>query len=140
MRTAAGARGALAGVPRALPALARAARLSRRAASVGFDWSDEQAVRPKIAEELRETELAVRQGDAAAVAEELGDTLFAIVNWARLLRVDPEAALHAANLKFERRFAAMEALIGARGWAAGELSAAQWEELWVAVKSAESPG
>jgi len=136
-RAAAGAHGALAAVPYSLPALARAAKLSRRAAGVGFDWADEQAVRPKIAEELRETELAVGQGDAAAIAEELGDALFAIVNWARLLHVDPEAALRAANRKFERRFAAMEALIAARGWVAAELTAAQWDELWVAVKAAE---
>jgi nucleoside triphosphate diphosphatase len=136
-RAAGGARGALAGVPQALPALARAAKLSRRAASVGFDWSDERAVRPKIAEELCETEFAVHAGDAAAVAEELGDTLFAIVNWARLLHVDPEAALRAANRKFERRFGQMEALIAAQGWVAGELSAAQWEELWAAAKALE---
>ena len=136
-RAAQGLGGALAGVPKSLPALARAAKLSRRAAGVGFDWRDEQAVRPKIAEELRETEAAVRANDAAAVTEELGDTLFAIVNWARLLRVDPEAALRGASAKFERRFAAMEALIGARGLTVTELSAEQWDELWNAVKAAE---
>jgi nucleoside triphosphate diphosphatase len=136
-RAAAGLSGALSGVPKALPALVRAAKLSRRAAAVGFDWPDEGAVRPKIAEELRETEAAVRAADGAGIAEELGDTLFAIVNWARLLRVDPEAALRAANDKFERRFAAMEALIAARGLAAAELSAEGWDELWTAAKAAD---
>ncbi len=136
-RAAAGASGALAGVAQSLPALARAAKLARRAAAVGFDWSDERAVRPKIAEELRETEYAVSQGDAAAVEEELGDTLFALANWARLLKVDPENALRVASRKFERRFAAMEALIAERGWVAGELDAEHWEQLWVAVKAAE---
>ena len=136
-RAAAGARGALAGVAQSLPALTRAAKLARRAAGVGFDWSDERAVRPKIAEELRETEFAVSQGDAAAVEEELGDTLFAVANWARLLHVDPEHALRAASGKFERRFAAMEALIAARGWVAVELDAERWAELWEAVKVAE---
>ena len=136
-RAAAGSSGALAGVPRALPALSRAAKLGRRAASVGFDWAAEQDVRCKIAEELRETEAAVQQRDAAAVAEELGDTLLAIVNWARLLQVDPEVALQAASRKFERRFAAMEALIAVRGLAAGGLSSAQWDELWNAAKAAE---
>jgi ATP diphosphatase len=136
-RAAAGATGALAGVALALPALARAAKLARRAGAVGFDWFDEAAVRPKIAEELRETEAAVSSGDAAAIEEELGDTLFAVANWARLLNVDPEAALRAANRKFERRFAAMEALIAARGWAVADLDAVRWEELWVAVKAAE---
>jgi nucleoside triphosphate diphosphatase len=136
-RAAAGAKGALAGVAMALPALARAAKLARRAGAVGFDWFDETAVRPKIAEELRETEAAVSSGDASAIEEELGDTLFAVANWARLLNVDPESALRAANRKFERRFAAMEALIAARGWTLAELDAARWEELWVAVKAAE---
>ena len=136
-RAAAGVRGALAGVAQALPALARAAKLARRAGSVGFDWFDERAVRPKIAEELRETEHAVSTGDAAAIEEELGDTLFAVANWARLLNVDPESALRAANHKFERRFAAMEAQVVKRGWAAADLDAARWDELWVSVKAAE---
>lgn len=136
-RAAAGASGALAGVAQALPALARAAKLARRAGAVGFDWFDERAVRPKIAEELRETEQAVGSGDAAAIEEELGDVLFAVANWARLLKVDPESALRAANRKFERRFAAMEALAAARGWDLSDLDAARWDELWVSVKAAE---
>ena len=136
MSIAKGDEGALAGVPLAWPALVRAATLGRRAAAAGFDWPDEQAVRPKIAEELRETELAVSQNDAAAIEEELGDTLFAIVNWARLLDVDPETALRAANIKFERRFAGMERLIDERGLVAASLSAAQWETLWNEVKQA----
>ncbi|HEV7433094.1 MAG TPA: nucleoside triphosphate pyrophosphohydrolase, partial [Steroidobacteraceae bacterium] len=86
-RAAAGIGGALAGVPKALPALVRADKLGRRAAGVGFDWPDEGAVRPKIAEELQETEAALAAHDPLAVAEELGDTLFAIVNWARMLHV-----------------------------------------------------
>ena len=136
-RAAAGAGGALAGVALALPALARASKLARRAGAVGFDWFDERAVRPKIAEELRETEEAIGAGDAAAVEEELGDVLFAVANWARLLKVDPERALRAANRKFERRFAAMEALAQSRGWALADLDAARWEELWTSVKAAE---
>jgi len=136
-RAAAGHDGALAGVPLALPALSRAAKLGRRAAGTGFDWTCEQDVRAKIAEELRETEAAVQQGDQQAVAEELGDTLLAVVNWARLLQVDPEAALQAASRKFERRFAAMESLIAARGLVQQQLSSAQWDELWNAAKAAE---
>lgn len=136
-RAAAGASGALAGVAVALPALSRATKLARRAGAVGFDWFDERAVRPKIAEELRETEQAITGGDAASIEEELGDALFAFANWARLLHVDPEKALRGANRKFERRFAAMEALMAERGWSAAELTADQWEELWTSVKSAE---
>jgi MazG family protein len=136
-RAAAGIDGTLAGVPHALPALIRAAKLGRRAARVGFDWPDEQSVRAKIAEELRETEAAVQSADSAAVAEELGDVLFALVNWARLLKVDPESALRAANRKFERRFAAMEAQITASGLTMTELSAERWEQLWTAAKAAD---
>ena len=136
-RTAAGLGGALAGVPKALPALTRAAKLGRRAAAVGFDWPDEQAVRLKVAEELRETEDAIASGNPAAVAEELGDALFALVNWARLLHVDPESALRAANEKFERRFSAMETLMAARGLVATELTLERWEQLWNAAKAAE---
>lgn len=136
-RAAAGSRGALAGVAVALPALSRAAKLARRAGAVGFDWFDERAVRPKIAEELEETEEAIASGNAATIEEELGDTLFAVANWARLLGVDPEKALRGANRKFERRFAAMEALMTERGWTATELDAAQWDELWIGVKAAE---
>jgi ATP diphosphatase len=136
-RAARGATGALAHVPLALPALARAAKLTRRAARVGFDWPDETAVRPKIAEELRETEAAIAAGVPAAIEEELGDTLFALVNWARQLGVDPEQALRLANRKFERRFAGMEALLAQRGLEAGALSADAWEELWKEVKRAE---
>jgi len=136
-RAAAGLQGTLAGVPRALPALVRAAKLGRRAASVGFDWPDEQAVRSKITEEVRETESAIAAGDPTAVAEELGDVLFVLVNWARLLHVDPETALRAANDKFERRFAAMEARIAARGLAMKELSFEQWDQLWAEAKESE---
>jgi nucleoside triphosphate diphosphatase len=135
-RAAAGMPGALAGIPKALPALVRATKLSQRAARTGFDWPDEQAVRPKIAEELRETEAAVSAADPEGIAEELGDTLFALVNWGRLLQVEPEAALRAANEKFERRYAAMETMIAARGLQAAALSAEQWEQLWVEAKAA----
>ena len=137
-RAAAGEHGALAGVPLALPALTRAAKLSRRAARVGFDWPDEGAVRPKIAEELAETEAAVAQRDPEAIREEMGDTLFALVSWARHLGVDPEEALRGANRKFEQRFAAMEALAARRGLVTAQLSLAQWESLWLEVKAART--
>jgi ATP diphosphatase len=134
-RAAAGIAGALAGVPQALPALSRAAKLGRRAARVGFDWTDERSVRAKIAEELQEIESAVLQQSQDAVQEEFGDLLFAVVNWARHLQVDPEAALRGANHKFERRFAAMEALITQRGLVATALNIEEWERLWVEVKA-----
>jgi ATP diphosphatase len=134
-RAAAGEQGALAGVPLALPALSRAAKLSRRAARVGFDWDHEFPVRAKIAEELRETEAAISAGERSAVEEELGDTLFALVNWARHLQVDPEEALRRANRKFEQRFAAMEQLAAVRMPGEACLTPAQWEALWNEVKA-----
>jgi nucleoside triphosphate diphosphatase len=127
----------LAGVPRALPALVRAAKLGRRAARVGFDWPDAREVRAKVLEELHEMDAALAAANAAgeaAVADELGDLLFSIVNWSRHLKLDAEAALRAANAKFERRFAGMESLARARGLDLQGLSAAEWDALWREAK------
>lgn len=121
---------ALAGVTVALPALSRAEKLQKRAARVGFDWDDVADVRAKIFEEMEEVAEAV--GDEA-VAEEIGDLLFAAANLARHYKVDPESALRAANCKFEARFRAMEDLAGEEF--AG-LSLAEKEALWQRVKSA----
>ena len=129
--TAAGGHGALAGVPRSLPALTRAAKLSRRAARVGFDWPDARGVRAKVAEELAELDAA--PGSEAAT-EELGDLLFAVVNLSRHLGIDAEAALRAANAKFERRFRRMEQLAAGRGRALESLSASEWDEFWRQAK------
>jgi len=131
----------LAGVPTALPALTRAAKLGRRAARVGFDWPDAQQVRAKVLEELAEIDAAngspgaAGAGNAdAALAEELGDLLFAIANWSRHLHIDAEQALRAANSKFEQRFSRMEALARERGLQLEGLSAAQWDALWREAK------
>lgn len=134
-RAARGSAGALADVPLALPALMRAAKLGRRAARVGFDWPDAAGVRSKIDEELAEFDRAAAVGDDAALAEELGDLLFAIANWARHLGLDPEQALRSACLKFEQRFERMEQRAAGSGSALGELSAAHWEALWQEAKS-----
>src|SRR3954468_19311949 len=98
--------GALDGVALGLPALLRAEKLQKRAARTGFDWPDSSGARAKIDEELAEVETAANDAERE---EEVGDLLFAGVNWARKLNIDPEAALRAANAKFERRFKAMEA-------------------------------
>ena len=135
-RAVKGEASALADVPKALPALVRAAKLGKRAARVGFDWPDAPAVRDKVLEELREVDAAVAAGSSRTghVAEELGDLLFALVNWSGHLQVDPEEALRAANAKFERRFHQMEALARDRGLALDALSAADWDALWREVK------
>ena len=125
----------LEGVPKALPALTRAAKLGRRAARVGFDWPDAREVRSKVLEELKEIDEAQQPpSEAAAISEELGDLLFSIVNWSRHLQVDAEAALRAANAKFERRFSRMESLAAERDLALERLSAAEWDALWREAK------
>jgi len=126
----------LSDVPLALPALARAAKLGKRAGRVGFDWSDERGVRAKIEEELRE----VAQAQPEQRADELGDLLFAVANWSRHFRVDPEEALRLANAKFERRFRAMEQLARERSLALESLDAAAWDALWNEVKQREKSG
>ena len=120
--------GALAGVALGLPALLRAEKLQKRAARVGFDWPDADGPRAKVAEEIDEIASAP---DDAARAEEFGDLLFALVNWARHMKIDPEAALRAANSKFERRFAAMEAEAGE---AFAGLGLEEKETLWEKAK------
>ena len=133
------AAGALSGVPRALPALTRAAKLGKRAARVGFDWPQAADVRTKVLEELHEVDAALSVAPPASpgtreVAEELGDLLFALVNWGRHLHVDAEEALRAANTKFERRFTCMEALAAQRGLELESLAAAEWDALWREAK------
>jgi MazG family protein len=137
-RAAQGAQGALADVPRALPALVRAAKLGRRARRVGFDWDGPEGVRTKIDEELAEIDQAIKLGQRSQIAEELGDLLFTVANWARHLDLDAEDALRAAALKFEQRFASMELKAKRQGMALQELSAAQWDELWSTAKSLNS--
>jgi ATP diphosphatase len=120
----------LADVPKALPALARAAKLGRRAARVGFDWTEPQQVREKVLEEIREIDAA----PAPELAEEIGDLLFSVANWSRHLHIDPEEALRAANSKFEKRFREMERLAAARGADVEKLGAAEWDALWREAK------
>lgn len=130
-RAAKGESSTLDGVARGLPALLRAEKLQKRARRVGFDWPNATGSRAKIDEELAEVEAAETPEH---VSEEIGDLLFAVVNWARHQGVDPEAALRAANAKFERRFRAMEA---AAGDAFAGLPLEEKEALWVGVKAGE---
>jgi len=142
--------GALGGVPQALPALMRAYKLSKRAARVGFDWEHAGQTADKVAEELAEVREAANRSavDGAAAAdgaaapsreifEEIGDLLFAAANLARKLDVDAEAALRAANAKFERRFRAMETLAAQRGEEFAAMNLAAQERLWQEVKRGE---
>jgi tetrapyrrole methylase family protein/MazG family protein len=130
---------ALAGVPRALPALHRAQRVQHKAARVGFDWSDVAGALEKVREELGEVAEALRQRDSTALRDELGDLLFSVVNVARLSSVDPEGALQAAVDRFSRRFASMEEAARDEGRELTGLSLAELEELWTRAKSLERP-
>lgn len=121
-------------VPQALPALLRAKKLQRRAASVGFDWDDRREVLEKLREETGELEKAVDAGDEQAVAEEMGDILFTAVNLARHLKVDPETSLRQANLKFEERFRRLESLVRNEGKTPENLTLAELDEYWRRIK------
>ncbi len=125
---------AIAGVARALPALKRAEKLGKRASRVGFDWPDRHGVHAKIVEELDELEEAVGARNAAAAEEEFGDILFAVVNLARHLKIDPEKALTGANHKFERRFRDMEREITEKGKSLKDFSLASLDRHWRAAK------
>lgn len=133
-RTARGAAGVLDEVPLALPALSRATKLGKRAATVGFDWPDASGPRAKILEELAEVEAAQQGVAGSTVEDELGDLLLAVTSYARHLKVDPETALRRAASRFELRFRAMEALAGQRGLVLSGLSAQELDALWEAVK------
>ena len=127
-------RGTLDDVPKALPALSRSQKLQKRAASVGFDWSELDAVRGKVDEELGELAEAVSEGDSAAIESEVGDIFLAMVNLARHLGVDAEAALRHANRRFEDRFSLMETAAERDGSQLCEESLERLEERWQAAK------
>ena len=125
---------ALAGVAKSIPALKRAQKLGSRASRVGFDWPDRQGVREKIREEIDELEEAVGTREVADIEEEFGDVLFAVVNLARHLDIDPEKALTGANRKFERRFRDMEREINANGKRMSDFNLETLDKYWRTAK------
>ncbi|MCV9935060.1 nucleoside triphosphate pyrophosphohydrolase [Boseaceae bacterium BT-24-1] len=131
------AKGVLAGVPTTLPSLTRAWKLQAKASTVGFDWNDARLVLDKIREETAEIDEALASGDKAAIKEEIGDLLFVIANLARHVDADPEACLTAANAKFQRRFAGIEAALERQGREPRQASLEELEALWQQVKRAE---
>jgi ATP diphosphatase len=128
--------GVLDGVAASLPALPRAQKLTARAARVGFDWPDAEAVLDKLAEETAELRAELGEADAARLQDELGDMLFVLANLARKLGLNGEACLAAANDKFIRRFRSIETALAAKGSAPGQASLAEMEDLWVQAKRA----
>ncbi|WP_406821175.1 nucleoside triphosphate pyrophosphohydrolase [Pseudomonas sp. KnCO4] len=124
-------------VPAALPALSRAAKLQKRAATVGFDWPEALPVLDKVREELDEVLQAMADGDSDALEDEIGDLLFATVNLARHLKHDPEHALRRANRKFERRFRFIEQVLRDSGRPIEDCSLDELDALWGEAKRQE---
>jgi MazG family protein len=130
-------KGVLSGVPAVLPALLKAARLTEKAARVGFDWRGTDEVFHKVDEELAELREAIAGGDKDRMHDELGDLLFTIANIARKLDVNPEEALQSTNRKFTRRFESMESKVHAGGRNLDQLSLEEMDKLWDEAKAAE---
>ncbi len=124
-------------VPHALPALSRAAKLQKRTAQVGFDWPDALPVLDKVREELDEVLEAMSENDGPAIAEEVGDLLFAVVNLSRHLKLDPETVLRRANDKFERRFRFIEQTLREAGRAIESCPLDELDALWGVAKQQE---
>jgi nucleoside triphosphate diphosphatase len=129
--------GTLAGVPAGLPALTRAAKLTARAARIGFDWPDAGAVLEKLDEEVAELRAELPAGDPVRLADEVGDLLFVLANLARKLDLDPETCLRQANHKFSSRFRKMEQAADIAGKSLSEMSLEQMEQQWQNVKRNE---
>ena len=132
-----GPHAALAGVPIALPALARAQRMQSKASRSGFDWPDVAGVEAKLAEELAELEAARKTGNADAVRHEVGDLLFSVVNLCRFLHVDAEEALQASSNRFARRFREVERRAAADGRDMRKCTLAELDVYWDAAKKLE---
>ena len=126
---------ALDGVATALPALTRALKLQNRAARIGFDWPEMAPVLGKIQEEIDELRTEIETGDKSAMMDEMGDLLFSVVNLARHLKIDPEAALRTGNSKFERRFKLLETELAGRGDDISCMSIEALETAWQNIKS-----
>jgi len=127
----------LSGVPRSMPALLKASRLTEKAGRVGFDWRRTDDVFDKLDEEIGELREAVASGDADQIHDEIGDLLFTIANIARKTGVNPEEALQSTNRKFMRRFESMESSVHGRGQNLDQLSLEEMDALWDEAKAAE---
>ena len=134
-----GKRSVVDGVPSHLPALMKAHQVQSRAARVGFDWSAIHDVMAKLEEELQETKDAIQAGDREAIAEEIGDLLFSVVNLSRFQKLHAEELLAATVRKFARRFQGVEALVHAKGRTLTDCTLDELDALWDEVKRAEKP-
>jgi MazG family protein len=132
-----GGKSVLEGVPREMPALARADRLTEKASRIGFDWPDAAGARAKVAEELGELDAAIASGDRGEMEHELGDALFALANLARKLAIAPEEALRGTLGRFTARFTHVEEELERRGVPHGGATLAEMDVLWDEAKALE---
>lgn len=128
------AQSVLEGVPKSLPAIVKALRVQEKAKQIGFEWENKQDVWAKVEEEMNEFSTAVQKEDLAEMEAEFGDILFSLVNYARFLQIDPEAALEKTNQKFIRRFRFMEKKAGEKGLTLDKMNLSEMDELWNAAK------
>ncbi len=137
IKQAEGKKSILSGVPPAMPALIKALRLQEKTKQVGFEWENTGQVEDKIEEEMQELYEAVEIGNHKEIEEEFGDVMFALINYARFVKVDPERALELTNKKFIRRFQKVEAMADAQGKSLHDMTLWEMDELWNKVKEAE---
>lgn len=129
----------LEGVPKSLPAVVKALRIQEKAKQIGFEWENKQDVWAKVEEEMNEFTEAVKKNEKDEMEAEFGDILFSLVNYARFLQIDPEAALEKTNQKFIRRFRFMEKKAGEKGLTLDNMSLSEMDELWNAAKTSNEP-
>lgn len=129
--------GLLSGVPRSLPSMVKAYRISEKAAGIGFDWESPEDVWRKVSEEKAEVEAEIAAGDKERITGEMGDLFFALVNACRKYGIDPEMALERTNKKFISRFNGMEQAAVAQGRALGDMTLAEMDGLWNEQKRKE---
>ena len=132
-----GKKSILSGIPNTMPALIKALRLQEKTKQVGFEWENKAQVRGKVEEELNELYEAVEEGDEQHIEEEMGDVFFALVNYARFIKTDPEKALEQTNRKFIRRFQQVEEMAVAQGKTLHDMTLGEMDALWNKVKELE---
>ncbi len=137
IKQAEGKKSILSGVPASMPALIKALRLQEKTKKVGFEWDHVDQVKAKVDEELGELQAAIADGDAAEIENEFGDVLFALINYARFIKVDPERALERTNQKFIRRFQAIETMAAEVGKNVHDMTLQEMDAMWNRVKAAE---
>ena len=132
-----GKKSILSGIPNTMPAIIKALRLQEKTKQVGFEWDNIDQVKEKVEEEIDELYEAVASGNHTHMEDEFGDVLFALVNYARFIKVDPELALERTNKKFIRRFQQMEVIASGQGKALHDMNLEEMDALWNQVKKKE---